>query len=738
LVAPKKGHEQTNSKARYYRQDSLDSVISIRSIEDDYDELTDLLESTTSTLTRRTSQHFDKATDGLASTHAYSICVRVLSLMIDLGVICLFYFTGLVVAFAYGLCENDFLYYAYTVPSKEVVGSLKTFLQYFVDDISESAFLCSIISAEILLVFGLRQLAYKGQTLGMSICGLSYTSLSDLKSNNSNNNNNAKTRLPAEMSFLGIMFRTCIQLLCLPALPFVVDLGDWICGYAIVRTNTCSPTPFPKALLVPARRASSSSSSSSSTSGRTVEAIESKVNRPFHERPWNDLFFLFLFVLSTGGFYIAQRLFMANHPVSAGAYKVVSPWVEWLISTMFGGVDQWAPTHVEATLLLMATSLLVFFVVLLLLRVVAVLVLWAGIAFFFWFFGSNLYVALEHNDSVHIGTAISMFLCYTIYIWRVYRQLKFTVELWREAVLVSTQHPVLALSVQFIEFGFQVYQLWLLSTIFGLWVSESDESVLLQRFGWFLQLFVVFTLRSAFEIAIAGTVGKYYFRPRNGSADGLSYGVSRSLSSLASAFTLSFGSAAFAGLLLYFAEVVKWVYDKVQWAYFWTSWVLLPLKILLWLVKKALAILYNWLQNFVLFSCAYCGLLGISFYEGGEKTIALMKHDLVLTLTVGDYSVAIMFILANVCCNVMYRIIPHVLNLAADFLKDPSLSNQANNVPAYVVCAYTMISVLWSLSGATRTILLCVAEEVSRGVPISKMRASTDLQSAIQAYRNRA
>ena len=134
--------------------------------------------------------------------------------------------------------------------------------------------------------------------------------------------------------------------------------------------------------------------------------------------------------------------------------------------------------------------------------------------------------AVAEHDNGQLAIWVFALLVSCVLMWRTYRKLNFTLEVWKEAIVVIIKHPTMALLVPFLELVFQMYQIWLLSfqmcllhklTYGG--VEISTEAALLSAWVGFMQYLTLFTVRSAFEVGVAGTVCKNFFRAEDGSED---------------------------------------------------------------------------------------------------------------------------------------------------------------------------------------------------------------------------
>ena len=644
------------------------------------------------TLIRQNSGVFDSVKQGSVVSQG----VRLVAFLID-AIVMWFFSIGLKFIFrAYHLCEPDFFPYFIKTLSVNERGTVMMMSVKLAGDVSESSLLLAIVSVQILLVFFVSYMVNSGQTFGMAVTGLSFTAAG------------GGAQLPT--GFAGTVIACLVNAITFPGCVYASfddsgrTIGDILVGVSVVSTRKLRSPRNEFFAATPVKE--------SSRSGSSSYGIAAEVNKPYHERCWNDLGFLLFFVLSTAGFYFSQKLLFANDVVKGGAYE---GWFKWIISTMFGGVDLFITKYPAASVLMMAATVVVFSAILLILRFLAVAVLNLSILVLlgreaFW-----VYEMIMANNQGQIACSVIALAATLIFVWRVYARLKLTIEVWREAICAVTSHPALGLSVPMIELGFQVYQCWLLSRWLAMYPLSlwRPEALWLHRWASFQQYMVLFTLRAAFEIAVSGTVAKYYFRGKD--EDGFLSGLQRVGMSLVTAFTKSFGSAVFAGGMLYLVDCVQRAHEAVAKSYSQVTWVFFPVKLLLLILKMALAVIYSWLQNFVLFCCAYVGAFGCTLTEAAGKTATLMRSDFGGAMIAGNWSTTMMTLIGNLSLSILWVLTPRMQQMCAKMLANPEVAHEKYRVPSFVIGAYLILSMLWSLSGATRTVYLCLMEERRRG-----------------------
>ena len=578
-------------------------------------------------------------------------------------------------------------------------------------DVSESSLLLGIVGVEILLLFFVSYILASGQTFGMAVTGLSFTAVGG--------------GAQSPTGFAATVIACVVNAITIPGSIYAAlddsgrTIGDILVGVSVVSTRKLRSPRNEFFAPTPVKESSRSSSSSF--------GIAAEVNKPYHERSWNDVVFLLFFILSTAGFYFSQKLLLANEVAKVGAYE---GWFRWLISTMFGGIDVFITKYPIASVLMMAATVVVFSAILLVLRFLAVTVLNLSILALLGREALWVYEMMKANNQGQIAVSVVVFSSTLIYIYSYYSRLKLTIEVWREAICAVTSHPALGLSVPMIELGFQVYQCWLLSrwlAIFPLTLWRS-EALWLHRWASFQQYMVLFTLRAAFEIAVSGTVAKWYFRGKD--EEGFLSGLQRVGISIVTAFTKSFGSAVFAGGMLYLVDCVQRAHEASAKAYNKVSWVVFPLKLLLLILKMALAVVYSWLQNFVLFCCAYVGVFGCTLTEAAGKTATLMRSDFAGAMIAGNWSTTMMTLIGNLSLSILWVLTPSMQQLCAKMSANAEVANVKYRVPSFVIGAYLILSMLWSLSGATRTVYLCLMEERRRG---ETSRAPPPLREALKS-----
>jgi len=676
---------------------------------------------------QHSAEYFDDTIKGPSATPS----LRLLAFLIDVVAVCLFGIVIALIVVSWGLCETDFLYYFIETLGREAVASLQKMAQDFLNDVSETSLTAVVVGFAILLVFITTYIASSGQTIGMLFTGLSFTS---------RDGGRREAPLGLGQTVLTLLFNAVL----LPGAAYAAfdadgrTLGDIAAGAEVVRTKSLrtSSNPF---ILTRALTdwSSPTKTSTSSTPRRAAGSIAAAVHKPLHQKKWQDLGFLLFFVASSLGFWWSKNMFFARNFGETSNISL-NDGIHRFISTTLGGVDVFVKEHFAASVFIAASAFCTLAAVLLVLRFFAVLFLWAGIAAFLSTSAFFVYINITTHDLVHAIIWTGVFAVQCSIVAYFYPSLKLTCEIWREAVKAVTAHPALTFAVPVLEFGLQLYQGWLFSWWLCLWsvswgvsVAEQDEARMLCAWASLQQWMVFFTIRAAFEMAIGGTVAKYYFRSTDGSEEGFAHGIGRALSSLTAAFTKSLGSAVFAGIILYAAACVRRVHSWVAAAYGKMVWysIWLPLKLVFWIWRFALAVIYHWLQNFALVTCTFCGMYGVSLVEAGEMTTRLFaRGGLWNVLIANDWSSIMSVVVLNLSAWAMFWTLPNVLKLASMVTGDDGVANAL--IPAMVICVSVAISMLWSLSGATRAVLVCAAEERLRG---EQSAASPALKAAIKA-----
>lgn len=308
-----------------------------------------------------------------------------------------------------------------------------------------------------------------------------------------------------------------------------------------------------------------------------------------------------------------------------------------------------------------------------------------------------------------------------------------TIEVWKEGVSAIIRHPLVGMAVPLLECVFQMYQIWLFSALIT--APSSTKNVNLYGFkfaiepavfnAWwsFQQLIVVFTVRNVFEIAVAGTISKYYFRSKDDDSDLL--GIVRTFSSYFSACTKSLGSAVFGAFVLYIADFFKKAHETVDDAYKKLPWFpALPAKLILMLIKWALASIYVFLQHLNGYCCPYIGMYGCSYSEAAGKSMRLFANPFASTLFLSDYSSSLFSLIMIALFIMTHYSIDRVMTALNINLND--------KFSCVFIVVYMYFSYLWALQGAARAIMVCVCEEVSSGVSPDKLQCGDNLKAAVK------
>ena len=219
-----------------------------------------------------------------------------------------------------------------------------------------------------------------------------------------------------------------------------------------------------------------------------------------------------------------------------------------------------------------------------------------------------------------------------------------------------------------------------------------------------------------FEVAVAGTIGKYFFRADDGSEDGVGHGVVRATTSLVAAFSKSFGSSVIGGLVQFIVEAVLFLRNRVDTiAKNNLMWFVFPVKLIFMLISFALTLLAAFFDNAIKYSLSYVGLYGCSFGEGWQKTRSLFRMDYLMAdlAANGTSDGMVSFLLIVMCFNVSWALTPAALNLSAKYIESEAL--RADPFSAWIVPAYIALSMFWTFFGAVRSIMICTFEDLKCG-----------------------
>jgi hypothetical protein len=615
-----------------------------------------------------------------------------------------------------GMVEDDF--FAHILDTMgDKTGTVSQLLHYLYDDVSETAAALTLISPLVVVIFCFLLNANHGQTFGMLATGLAHTK-------------DSKT----PMGLFGTVQREAVGLVMAPLAPAALffngrTVADMVCGSSVVPARTLN---FKGRVFV--KGADESSVGRARISRKDLAA---EVSSPLGERSWNDVFFAVMYAASAVGLFFAQREFM-NNPVARGIQEAASWGIIANVRSMFCNVDTFVLAHPASAICMAALGFAVFAVVMIMFRIFALPLLQLSIAAWFGFWLMRTKENLEAGDDTQIVVNALVLLISVWYTYTAYNKMKLTIAVWREAIIAVLAHPALGFSVPVIELAWQMYQVWLLSFQVTLWTvafgaqfydhKYRDYCNALLAWASWQQYLTVFTLRNVFEVAIAGTVAKYFFRAEDGSEDGFAAGVERTVKSFATAFTKSFGSSVLGGICMFVAGMLTRVRDNVAKIEGSTPWILFPIKLILILAKSALTVLVAWLDSAIKYSLSYVGLYGCSFNQGWRKCIGLFRADYLLAdmaangTSNGMMTLLMMFGTIRLC----YVLAPHAMNFCQKTV-DTSVGEEKNRSAAWFIAAYVSLSMFWTFFGAVRAILICTFEDLKYGrgsisrLPVSPM-----------------
>ena len=313
------------------------------------------------------------------------------------------------------------------------------------------------------------------------------------------------------------------------------------------------------------------------------------------------------------------------------------------------------------------------------------------------------------------GAAIATLLVMLRLMVRNRAALVFSATVVNESYLAMSENVLQCLLVPALEGLFQVYQLWLLTSL----ATERDVVVLFLRAAHLL--WTVFSLRGVIQIATSNCTGKWYFADV---APGKFNAVTRPLDATLTACTKQLGSGIFGGALMLVVYVLNTVADYIEKKNAEISWFnlfLLPAKVLLFLTSALIRSLAYYLERLVDAGFAFVGLTGDSFYESASRGKKFVDSHLGQMLAgnaiIETVTFAFTFVML-VAVNLL--VLEHSERMKA---LAPSLSKATISfIATYMVCVFG-----WLLKCTCDALIVCVIED--------QKYASAQLQAATTEYK---
>ena len=502
---------------------------------------------------------------------------------------------------------------------KEGVASKWEIILAPLEDIVDGAGAVTTVSFLLLVVGALfYSILYRSQTIGQLVLNHVVIDTALTKGQNKN------ARRVSPMS--AVMF----NLLSVPALDALTGLAGKAVGAKVVFSWSITET---KLRTPPAPKSSAKWSKGGS--------LASLVHVPWGARPWSNAGFIALYVVFTAGCIQSTDSYLSRQGVndSEALAKQLLQWSQWF--SLFGSIPLVCAANPGLMTAALAITYGVSAVLLLIVREFLRPILYLlMLAFALGTVGSTLASGLQGVPIfMLIGPVIGAVTALR-YLYQYRASFELQIAIYKEAIVASLVNPLLTFLVPVIEAAFQLYQFQLLAKVVLVhWTTPTNhddqqhKQHLLSAL-WFHQYWTVFTLRVVFEMVCASVIGKYYFRKAGASS---ANGLTRTLDAIASVLTKSLGTACFFGLVQFVVMALQRLHNIVSQRFHKTSWAVLPVKLVLFVVQFLLAVLISYVESLSGLSITYAGITGEGLCDSARRATDTMTTDGVQVLSVSVF-----------------------------------------------------------------------------------------------------